>query len=62
VEVFEPLDFTLVELPPPILGARVDAADCGDFETAVEFPFEMDFEEDFEEDFEADTETGFETV
>jgi hypothetical protein len=70
VEVFEPLDFTLVELAPPILGARVDAADCGDFETAVEFPFEMDFEEDFEADFEedfeadfeADTETGFETV
>jgi indolepyruvate ferredoxin oxidoreductase beta subunit len=27
VEVFEPLDFTLVELAPPILGARVDAAD-----------------------------------
>jgi len=57
-EVFEPLDFTVAALAPPILGARVDAADCEVFETAVALPFEMDFEVDFE----AGTETGFETV
>jgi hypothetical protein len=57
-EVFEPLDFTVAALAPPTLGARVDAAGCGDFETAVEIPFEMDFEVDFE----VVTETGFETV
>ena len=66
VEVFEPLNFMLAELAPPTLGARVDAAGCGDFETAVELPFEMDFEVDFEVGFEvgfkADTETGLETV
>ena len=70
VEVFEPLNFMLAELAPPTLGARVDAAGCGDFETAVELPFEMDFEVDFEVGFKvgfevgfkADTETGFETV
>jgi hypothetical protein len=74
VGVCEPLNFMLAELAPPTLGARVDAAGCGDFETAVELPFEMDFEVDFEVgfevdievdievDFEADTETGFETV
>ncbi len=52
----------LAELAPPTLGARVDAAGCGDFETAVELPFEMDFEVGFEVGFKADTETGFETV
>jgi hypothetical protein len=74
VGVCEPLNFMLAELAPPTLGARVDAAGCGDFETAVELPFEMDFEVDFEVgfevdievdievDFEADTETGFETI
>ena len=65
-EVFEPLDFAVGALAPPTLGARVDAADWGDFETAVELPFEMDFEADFEADIDADidadTETGFETV
>jgi hypothetical protein len=62
-EAFEPLDFacTPASIAPP-LGARIDAADCGDFEVGFEVGFEVSFEVSFEVGFEADTETGFETV